>query len=167
MPVFNNTNVNGAYYTNHNPFAVASTSSPVNPLNSSEFKLEGKSTRNNSIKVQPHMEYHDFTVEAMCEFDKNNTKDWCFNTDFGEFIVSQEILEKMKDLATTFSVVGLAGGFIRDQLFNVETKDIDLFVRGFHTSKITLDCLEKLGYIDPVDSEQDGYNHFYSFRKDD
>ena len=91
MPVFNNTNVNGAYYTNHNPFAVPSMQVPINPLNDS--------TRNNSIKVQPHMEYHDFTVEAMCEFDSNNTKDWCFNTAFGEFIVSQEILEKMKDLS--------------------------------------------------------------------
>ena len=155
MPVFNNTNannnvngynsannnVNGAYYTNHNPFAVPSMQVPINPLNSVEFKSTGDSTRNNSIKVQPHMEYHDFTVEGVCEFDKNNTKDWCFNTDFGEFIVSQEILEKMKDLATTFSVVGLAGGFIRDQLFNVETKDIDLFVKGFHTSKITLSRL--------------------------
>lgn len=170
MPVFNNTNANNnvnGYNSAHNPFAVASTSSPVNPLNSSQFNPTGDSTRNNSIKVQPDMKYHDFTVEAMCKFDASNTKDWCFNTGFGEFIVSQEILEKMQDLAATFSVVGLAGGFIRDQLFNVEVKDIDLFVRGFHTSKITLDCLEKLGYIDPIDSEQDGYNHFYSFRKDD
>ena len=48
MPVFNNTNANNnvnGYNSAHNPFAVPSMQVPINPLNSPEFKLEGKSTR--------------------------------------------------------------------------------------------------------------------------
>ncbi len=163
MPTVNTTNVN-AYYTNNNPFA------PKNPLNSEEFEevmKDIKSTRKSSCKVAPEMEYHDFGVDLTCKFDSNNTQDYCFNTLLGEFVVSQEILEKMKDLADTFTVVGLAGGFIRDQLLNVEPKDIDLFVRGFNNSKVTLSQLSTLGYIDPVDAEEEGYSQFFSFRQGD